>query len=345
MTNGNQTDAERRRRQAEPGRMTVGIGILTLNAERELPGTLAALRAEEGWDQILVVDSGSADRTCALLLDYPEVRLLSLPPSEFNHGATREMIRHQLGCDIVVFLTQDVVPEPGFLPLLVDPIRSGEAVVAYARQLPRPGAGFFEAFPREFNYPPESHVRSLKDVSGFGVYTFFCSDSCAAYANAALDEIGGFPTTLTNEDYLAVARLLQAGHRIKYVAEARVVHSHRYTLAQEFRRYFDTGYVRAENPWITALVGPAERRGARLARELFARLGRRAPHLIPYAVVQTAVKWLGFRAGFLSRGRPRWWCRLLSSQRYYWSSRHCPATAAALRGRSVGVPPPEKGHQ
>jgi rhamnosyltransferase len=304
--------------------MTVGIGIVTLNAAKQLPALLEALRQEPGWDAILVVDSSSADGTAAIAEAHAGVQCIVAPPGEFNHGATRELLRRELHCDIVVLLTQDIAPEPGFLSLLVEPIKAGEAAVAYARQLPRAGAGFFESFPREFNYPAESQVRALADVPRYGVYTFFCSDSCAAYANAALDAVGGFEPVLTNEDYFAVARLLRAGHWIKYVAEARVLHSHRYTLGEEFRRYFDTGYVRAEHPWVTQLVGRAERRGARFAREMLWQLARRAPLLVPYAVIQTAVKWLGFRVGFMSRGWPRWWCRRLSSQPYYWSSRYFP---------------------
>ncbi len=92
-------------------------------------------------------------------------------------------------------------PPSEALGRLVDPLVQGLSATAYARQVPHHGAGFFEAFPREYNYPPTSHVRSLKDLSKYGVYTFFCSDSCAAYTNAALDAVGGFPRVLLGEDW------------------------------------------------------------------------------------------------------------------------------------------------
>lgn len=317
--------------------MTVGIIIPTLNAAKELPGLLAVLDNEGGWDRILMVNSSSADTTEQAAAGRPGVGWLTIPRAEFNHGATRELARKKLGCDIVVFLTQDVIPEPGFLKPLVAPIQTGMTAVAYARQLPREGAGFFEAFPREFNYPAEGNVRSLADAAKFGVYTFFCSNSCAAYANAALDAIGGFQPVLTNEDYFAVATLLRAGYRIQYVADSRVRHSHRYTLTDEFRRYFDTGYVRAENQWVTRLVGRAEGRGAAYAREMLKRLMRNAPHLVPYALLQTGVKWLGFRTGYVSQGLPRWWCSRLSAQRYYWSSRFA-SRAVAQSASATGGP-------
>ena len=278
--------------------MTVGIAIPALNGARELARLLPVLASEPGIDVLLVVDSGSTDDTTEILRAYPQVRCLIIPRADFNHGATREMARRELKTDIAVFLTQDVIPEPGFLAPLIAPLAAGIASVSYARQLPHSGADFFEAFPREFNYTADSNVRALADARHHGVYTFFCSDSCAAYVNASLDVIGGFRPILTNEDYFAVARLMQAGKQIAYVAESRVQHSHRYTMVEEFRRYFDTGYVRAENPWVSELVGQAEGRGAAFARQMLQRLWRDAPWRIPYAVLQTAAKWFGFRAGY-----------------------------------------------
>jgi rhamnosyltransferase len=300
---------------------TVGIVIPVLNGGAELRRLLPILRAEAGSPEVLVVDSASTDDTVAVVEEFPGVHLHRLPPGVFNHGTTREFARRRLGTQVVVMLTQDVVPEAGFLAPLVAPILSREVVVTYARQLPRPGSDVFESAPRDFNYPAAGNVRSLDNVRELGVYTFFCSDSCAAYSNEALDRIGGFKRTLTNEDYFAVAALLREGFRIRYVSDSCVTHSHRYTLRQEFERYFDTGYVRAENPWVNDLAGAAEARGTRFAAYLLKKLFVRAPWLIPYALLQTAVKWLGFRIGFLAQ-RLRLsaeTCRYISSQKYYWT--------------------------
>ena len=75
----------------------------------------------------------------------------------------------------------------------------------------------------------------------------------------------GGTSVLTNENYFAVADLLQKGYKI---AAAVVKHSHRYTLWQEFQRYFDTGYVRAKNPLIQQLVAQAESRGVEFVAAL-----------------------------------------------------------------------------
>jgi rhamnosyltransferase len=306
--------------------MTIGVVVLTLNAECDIDSCLAPFRGNSLIDRCLVVDSSSNDNTVALARALG-VEVYVLPRSEFNHGATRELARKMLGTDVVIMVTQDAFATgSNTISRLVVPLVTGDADVAYARQLPKPGADIFESFPREFNYPETSQIRRLSDVKQLGAFTFFCSDSFSAYRQSALDAIGGFPTVLTNEDYFAVARILEKGGSIAYVAEATVLHSHRYTLKQEFQRYFDTGYVRGERPWVQNLVGNAEGHGALMVKALFKRLLYTQPWLLPYAVLQVGAKWLGYRIGFHSVKAPLWWKLRLSGQRYYWTSRFAAAS-------------------
>jgi len=303
--------------------MSVGIAILNLNGQSQLEVLLPILIREDIKKRILVVDSSSTDNSSKVVESLPDVEWLQIPRSEFNHGATRELARQYLKTDIVVFLTQDVIPLAGFLKHLIKPIQDGSCAVTYARQLPHVNAGFFESFPRHYNYPEHSNQRTINDANRLGVFTFFCSDSCAAYSNAALDEIGGINPILTNEDYFTVAKLLTNGFSIAYTAESQVHHSHKYRLVEEFQRYFDTGYVRGENQWVNKLVGQAENRGVGFLSTMLKELFRKSPHLLPYALLQSATKWIGYRIGYLGPKLPLSLCKLLSSQGYYWNSRYC----------------------
>ena len=56
---------------------------------------------------------------------------------------------------------------------LTRPIIKGLASISYARQIAHDGAGFFESFPRDYNYPKSSHIRGIEDADTFGVYTIF----------------------------------------------------------------------------------------------------------------------------------------------------------------------------
>jgi rhamnosyltransferase len=206
------------------------------------------------------------------------------------------------------------------LERLVEPIFIGKASVAYARQIPRSYASPLEAFPRYFNYPTESHIRSIHDRHQWGAYMTFCSNSCAAYCTRALDAIGGFQSVLTAEDAFAVARLLRAGHSIAYVAEAVVEHSHNYTLLQELRRHFDTGYVRKQHKQLMDFGVRDEQRGGRYAVDLGRYLLRHRPYKLPYALANTLAKYVGYSLGRLGTRLPTQIVRLLSAQDYYWSS-------------------------
>ncbi|TXL13384.1 glycosyltransferase [Methylococcaceae bacterium HT4] len=252
-----------------------------------------------------------------------KAKVIIIPQADFNHGATREYARKQLDTDIVVYLTQDAIPvSADLIELLVKPlIKHDDIAVSYGRQIAYQGANIFEAFPREYNYGNNSQIREIDDVAEYGVYTFFCSNSCAAYKNAVLNEIGGFKSVLTNEDYFAVADLLQKGYKIAYAADAVVKHSHSYTLWQEFQRYFDTGYVRAESPIIQQLVGQAESRGVGFVTALLKKVWHEQPLLIPYAIIQSLMKWLGYRVGFYGSALPLWLRKRLSQQSFYWSSK------------------------
>lgn len=297
---------------------SVTIVLLTLNAEKRISKILSKIDFTK-YD-VLIIDSSSEDSTTLLAKEYG-CRVEVIQRENFNHGATREFARSLLTSDVIVFLTDDAIPLSGqSIDKLVEPIRNGEAGVSYARQIPREKANIFEAFPREFNYPDGAMVRSIKDTKKYGVYTFFCSNSCAAWSNEALDRIGGFKSTLTNEDYFACAELLNKGYKVAYVPTATFTHSHNYSLKEDFQRMFDTGYVRAENKYIQTIVGTANKRGAQYFKKFIKKLLFKAPYLITYAIVQTASKYVGYYVGFRSLSAPTWFKKICSGQKYYWDS-------------------------
>lgn len=300
-----------------PLQPSIGIVIPTFKAAKHLHFCLPPLVKSPLNPRILIIDSSSDDETLAIAQHYG-VETMVIAQKEFNHGKTREIARAYLKTDIVVMLTQDAYPESDMIENLVLPIIEKKASIAYARQIPHDNADFFESFPREFNYPANSHIRSLSDAPIYGAYTFFCSNSCAAYSNKALDEIGGFQHVLFGEDTVATANLLKRGHKIAYVAEAIVKHSHRYSLIQEFKRHFDIGIARAEYKDLINIGGKDEKRGREFVSAMLGRLKKEAPQRLPYAFLQIMSKWLGYRIGSRSTKAPLWLKKTLSSQGYYW---------------------------
>lgn len=297
---------------------SIGIVIPTLNAERHLSRCLPPLLRSSLTSRVLVIDSSSDDRT-VFLAEQLGAETLVIPRHEFNHGTAREKARHYLNTDIVVMMTQDAYAlDDQLIKKLIDPILCEQTSISYARQIPHEGADIFETFPRHFNYSLVSHFRGIEDVATYGIYTFFCSNSCAAYRNAALNEIGGFKRVLFGEDTLAVAELLHRGHKIAYVAEAVVRHSHRYSLSQEFRRHFDIGLSRSQLHSLISCAKGDQKRGLNYLRALTCYLVKEDPLLLPYAYFQTGFKWLGYKLGAVSLTAPTWFKKAFSSQSYYW---------------------------
>jgi rhamnosyltransferase len=299
----------------------VGVVIVTLNAESFLRPLLTGLKSQTIPHEVLIIDSSSTDATHAIANEFGH-KLHVIKRSEFNHGLTRELGRKLSNKPIVVFLTQDALPaNDHLLENLIKPL--DKAALSYARQLPYPGAGFFEAFHREYNYPEQSQLRSIQDQSKYGAYTFFCSDSCAAYRQDKLDLIGGFKDVLLGEDTLACASLLHQGEKIAYVADAQVFHSHNYTLSEEFKRSFDIGFARAKLKDLIGGRNSDEKRGRAYAKELFIRILKR-PWLIPYTTALLTTKWLGYQLGYRGENMPLKWKLRFCSHKGYFKSKALP---------------------
>jgi rhamnosyltransferase len=270
----------------------------------------------------LVVDSGSTDGT--RFDNLPNGwRLMHIAAEDFNHGATRNLALQNLHADsdVVVYMTQDaLLADAKAIHALVSVFEDSEVACAYGRQLPHTDASPLAAHARLFNYPATSRVVGLADKARLGLKTCFLSNSFAAYRVADLQAIGGFPSdVILGEDMSVAARLLMAGKRVAYVADACAYHSHNYSVMQEFRRYFDTGVFHARSPWLLAEFGSAGGEGLRFVRSELAYLWRHAPWWIPSAVLRTAAKWCGYRLGRLESLWPLWFKRWCSMHLGYWA--------------------------
>lgn len=302
--------------------LRVAVVVPVLNGGNVWRQAAAALRSQTLVpSQILVVDSGSTDHSVQVA-EGAGFSVSRIDKRSFDHGGTRQRAAESLaGVDIVVFLTQDaVLATPDALEALVSAFQDPSVGVAYGRQVPRLGAGVLEAHAREFNYPAASHVRRLDDRHRFGIKVAFVSNSFAAYRLSALMQVGGFPTKLIlSEDMVVTARMLIAGWAAAYVAEARVLHSHGYTIVREFQRYFDVGVFHSDQRWILEQFGRPEGEGFRFLRSEVRYTLRRAPWLLPALVLRAVTKYAGYRLGLMHDLLPNKWRHKLSMNKGYWN--------------------------
>ncbi len=300
---------------------TIALVVPTLNAGENFVRWLQALQSQSvSPGRPIIIDSSSTDRTADIASEAGfEVHII--PRDEFSHGGVRQMSVAMLhDRDVIVFMTQDaLLADPNALANLIRPFKDLTVGAAYGRQLPRIGAGPIEAHARLFNYPSESHVWGLSDVPTHGIKTSFISNSFAAWRRVALMEVGGFPShTIQNEDAYVASKLIQAGWRIAYCADATVYHSHDYGCAQEFRRYFDIGVFHARDPWIRQSFGQAEGEGMRYVKSELRYLRKTKPSMIPSALLRTSLKLVGYKLGNMESRLPCGIKTRLSTNKRYW---------------------------
>lgn len=280
---------------------TVKIIVPTYNAGPQFKQFLAALLSQRHFvlEDALIIDSASTDGTPHLAKDAG-LAVQSIPRKEFSHGGTRAKAAEQIKADVIVFLTQDaILAEPDSIEKLVACFQDATVAAAFGRQLPNQGANVLDAFARIYNYPNISHISTIQDKTTKGIKTAFFSDSFGAYDREKLLEIGNFDQNLDfGEDTIAAAKLLMAGYKTAYCAEATVYHSHNFSLLEEYERYKTTGKFHKSQPWLLREFGKAEGEGMKFVKaELNYLIEQGKWYMIPSALLHNAIKYAGYRAG------------------------------------------------
>ncbi len=281
--------------------LNTSILIPTYNASQHLERLLIALRSQSLKDSdILIVDSSSLDRTVEIAKAF-DVRVISIPKEQFDHGGTRTMVGKLATGDILIYLTQDALPcDDRAIERLIQPLLAGQKCgAAFGRQIPYQYATPFAQHLRLFNYPSQSYMRTYADRAALGIRAAFCSNSFAAYRRDTLEDVGWFTENLLlAEDMHVCARMLMKGYTLRYIAEAVVYHSHNYTVTQEFKRYFDLGVFFEKESWLLDEFGRPEGEGVKFVRsEISYFKAQGLIHLIPISFMRAAAKLFGYRLG------------------------------------------------
>ena len=282
--------------------MRISLIIPTFNASSHIEDLLSMLCAQDTkpWE-IIIVDSSSEDTTVEIARRFG-ARIMVIPRHAFNHGKTRNMAAMEAKGDILVFMTQDAFPDQNtLLSTLTAPLHIHDIAASYGRHLPGTNASPLEIFARRFNYPDSPMTKSLNDIQKYGIKTFFFSNACSAIKRDLFLSAGMFREGVrANEDMLMAARLILSGYRVAYVPEATVIHSHNYSLLQQFRRYFNIGSSLKNNAWVLEYARP-EGEGLRFIRGQLGYVVKHHGYLwIPYIFLESLAKYTGYRAGLIA---------------------------------------------
>jgi rhamnosyltransferase len=300
---------------------SVSVIIPTLNGGERLKEVLSALsRQTLVPGEIIVIDSDSDDDTLETVRKF-SAKVKSIDRSGFDHGGTRTMAGQMASGDILVYMTQDAVPcDTNSLETLIAPFSDPRIGASYGRQMPYPDATCFSKHLRLFNYPEKSAVRCWQDREKYGFKTAFISNSFAAYRKNLLESVGFFQGGLLfGEDTFTMAKLLRKGYCVAYAADAKVIHSHNYTVSQEFRRYFDIGVFHADKRDLLESFGTPLGEGKRYVRSEFSQLvGDHEFIRLPESILRNGAKFLAYHLGKRYSSLPRRFAVFCSFNKGWW---------------------------
>jgi rhamnosyltransferase len=278
--------------------MRISLIIPTRNAGTCLANLLSMIRAQDTKpSEVIIIDSSSEDNTVEIAERFG-AKALVIPRKDFNHGTTRNTAAMEARGDILVFMTQDALPaDANLLTALTGPLSMPDIAAAYGRQIQKDGATPLEVFTRRFNYPDIPMTKGIEDIGQYGIKTFSFSDVCSAIKKDPFREAGMFSSVRANEDMLIAARLIINGYKVSYVPDAQVIHSHHYSLRQQFKRYYNIGSSLNANRWILRYAR-AEGEGLRfIGGQIRFVLEKHRYRLVPYILLEAAAKYAGYRIG------------------------------------------------
>ena len=203
--------------------MTIGVIIPTLNEEQALPQTWAALTSAK-FDEIIVADGGSQDRTSEMVESYrlslPQgvVTVVQCPPGrarQMNTGAAESR------SDVLVFLHADTLV----------PAHAREAIEAVLANPRHVGGRFDVQFERDSGLAwVISRMMNLRSRLS-GICT---GDQAMFIRRTVFQQLGGFSDIPIMED-------IDLSYRLKQVGKIAALRS---KVLTSFRRWEQRGPIR-----------------------------------------------------------------------------------------------------
>ena len=301
----------------------ISVIIPTLNCEQSIGALCRSVTAQTVPCELIIIDSSSDDDTSGAARKNG-ASVIEIPREEFDHGGTRTRAARAAAGKFLVFLTQDVsFFDNEAIEILLHPFKTDPRMgITYGRQVPYPSASPYAAHLRYFNYPEKSRVKHMKDKKKHGLKTPFLSNAFSAFRKDVLREADWFREKLImGEDTVAGAEILKRGYRIGYAAEAKVYHSHDYSMVEDFRRYFDIGVFHRNEHWIIEIFGSAASEGNRFVRSEIKYLKDSGKlHLVPGTLVRSFLKYTGYHLGLQYRKLPNLMIQAFSMHRAWWNA-------------------------
>jgi rhamnosyltransferase len=211
--------------------LDVSIVIRAKNEAREIGDTLTTVfsQIEAPQFEVIVVDSGSSDRTVQIVQQFP-AQLIEIPAETFTYGRSLNIGVRAGSGDLVVSLSAHAHPtSERWLANLVSPFHDPTIAAVYGRHVPRENATRLELFGMWLSgVTSDRPRRQVRDM-------MFSNANGAFRRWLALEH--PFDERIPGAEDLAWADWIQRqGWAVWYEPTAAVFHSHGESLARLIRR-------------------------------------------------------------------------------------------------------------
>ena len=207
----------------------VSIVIRCFNEEEHIGRLLDGIGHQTIEPEIIVVDSGSTDRTREIAQAYP-VRIVDIEPSEFSFGRALNIGCAEATGRVLVFISAHCYPSyDDWLESLVTPFEEDEqTALVYGKQRGNEVTRFSEHRIFEQWFPDHSDADQRHP---------FCNNANCAIRRS-LWEQHPYDESLTGLEDLGWSKwALSEGLRLRYSAEAEIVHVHDESPSRIHNRY------------------------------------------------------------------------------------------------------------
>lgn len=283
--------------------MTIDVICPLYNAEKYIENLHKSILKQENvkLNGIRYIVTKGKDNTEEILNGLTNCIYSVIEPKDFSHSLTREQEAFKSNADIIVFITQDVIiKRTDWLYNLTKDIENGQVDACYSRQLCNNNS--IEKYTRESNYPSNSKIVSKEDIKELGLKAFFFSDASSAIKRETFVKLKGYDgkKLVISEDMYIAYKLIMNDYRIKYCADSEVIHSHNFTLKQQYKRYYDTGKFFKENDYLNKYK--VNQAGGNLAKYILKRAWQdKNWKILINFIPNMAARFIGMKMGKLSK--------------------------------------------
>lgn len=278
-------------------RRKISIIVPVYNGEKYLKKLVIKLRKQKGnfAIELIALISHSKDRSLEISKElFDKV----LEVKKFNHAKTRHEGALIANGDILVFITQDILPyDNNWLKELVSPLNKN-IIASFSKQVAYKEHSETEKIIRKFNYPNKDRICSKENEKVNGRKNIFYSDASSAILKTEFFKLGGYDfLTPTSEDVYLASKIIKSGKSFIYTAKSKIWHSHQLSLKDSYKRYRDIG--KFEKLFEKEIdFSKTENEGKKLLMYLIKELikKRKIKELL-YLPFDIGARWIGYKMG------------------------------------------------